>query len=288
MNEKNSLGRKFTFSIFYKVCMLLIFGGICLAYSSSANGENPKTTGKQWPAAERVAIGKIAHDSFDKLLKKYVNKDGMVNYKAWHASAEDRAKLTNYIESLSRADLEQPAERNQKLAYWINAYNAVTLDGILKLYPTTSIRNHTAKAIGYNIWKNLMFSVDDKQINLDSIEHKVLRKMGEPRIHFAIVCASISCPRLLNEAYVSKDLEKQLVTNTKDFFSRSRNLQFDPNRSVLKMNQILSWFATDFGSNSSEQLKNIFPYFPEQIRTAIAQKQLNIDYLSYDWNLNTQ
>lgn len=295
MNGNNSLGVEINLPVanlpvakIFQVCTTFLLGCIFLANSSSAVGQKLQTTGKQWPAAERVAIGKIQHDSFDKLLKKYVDKNGMVNYKAWHASTADRNKLTNYIESLSRADLEQQAERGDKLAFWINAYNAVTLEGILRVYPTTSIRNHTAKALGYNVWKHLMLIVDDKQINLDSIEHKVLRKMSEPRIHFAIVCASIGCPRLMNEAYVGKNIEKQLVTNTKDFFSRSQNLQFDSSRNALRMNQILSWFGSDFGNSSNEQLRAIHPYFPKEIQTAIGQNQVSVEYLEYDWNLNAQ
>ena len=112
------------------------------------------------------------------------------------------------------------------MAYWINAYNAVTLEGILAVYPTDSIRKHTDKN-SYDIWNHLKFISGDQQISLNDIEHKVLRKMNEPRIHFAIVCASIGCPRLLNEAYVPQKLEQQLATNSTDFFSRSRNLQFD-------------------------------------------------------------
>lgn len=290
MNGNESLALKPPFQItkILQVCTTIVLGCVFLANSSSALGQRLQTAGKQWPAAERVAIGKIKHDSFDKLLKKYVDKDGMVNYKAWHASSADRAKLTNYIESLSRADIEQQAERNDKLAFWINAYNAVTVEGILRVYPTTSIRNHTSETVGYNLWKHLMLVVDDKQINLNDIEHKVLRKMSEPRIHFAIVCASIGCPRLMNEAYVGKTLEKQLVTNTKDFFSRSRNLQFDSGRNVLRMNQILSWFGSDFGNSSFEQLRAVLPYFPDQIRTAIGQRQVAVEYQEYDWNLNAQ
>jgi len=121
------------------------------------------------------------------------------------------------------------------LAYWINAYNALTVEGILRVYPTTSIRNHTAKLFGYNIWKKLYLYSGGGKINLDSIEHKVLRKMDEPRIHFAIVCASIGCPRLLNKAYASDRIDNQLTTNAIDFFSRSQNLQFDSRNSVIHM-----------------------------------------------------
>ena len=117
---------------------------------------------------------------------------------------------------------EIKAKRESQLAFWINAYNAVTIRGILREYPTTSIRSHTPRLFGYHIWKDLKLYVGGKPYSLDQIEYEVLRQMDEPRIHFATVCASISYPNLLNEAYVPGELEIQLAANAKDFFRASR------------------------------------------------------------------
>ena len=141
-----------------------------------------------------VSLDDIDHSEWDQLLRKYVDDNGMVNYRAWHASQTDRRKLSQYLNQLSTASSGASSSRDGKLAFWINAYNAVTVHGILREYPTSSIRNHTAKLYGYNIWKDLKLQVDGSAYSLDDIEHKLLRKMGEPRIHFAIVCASIGCP----------------------------------------------------------------------------------------------
>ena len=271
----------------WKITVRLALAATILLSAGEAFAQNTKAIGKTWPADQRVAISQIKHDDFDTLLKKYVDKDGMVKYKDWHASTEDRTKLQTYINSLSRANLKQPSENKDKLAYWINAYNAVTIEGILQVYPTSSIKNHTSNGFGYNIWKKLFLTVDDTRINLDSIEHKVLRKMNEPRIHFAIVCASISCPRLLNEAYVGDKLEKQLVTNTKDFFSRSRNFQANSSGQI-QMSKIIEWFGKDFGQSQNDQLRVLYPYFPESARQALAGKSVSVQYLNYDWNLNEQ
>ena len=246
-----------------------------------------KTAGRSWAADQRLGIDQISHDSFDKLLKKYVDGDGMVNYKSWHKSSEDRAALRTYIVDLSRANHSMEARREAKLAYWINAYNAVTLEGILAVYPTDSIRKHTSQ-LGYNIWDDLLFISGEKKLSLNDIEHKVLRKMGEPRIHFAIVCASIGCPRLLNQAYTAEQLEQQLVTNSTDFFSRSRNLQFDRASNQLKLSSILKWFASDFGSDTNRQIQTVSKYFPENLRKAASSGTVSVGYLDYDWNLNSQ
>jgi hypothetical protein len=119
----------------------------------------------------------------------------MVDYQAWKNSPDDLAALEKYLATLSRADTLAQASKAGKLASWINFYNALTVHGILEVYPTTSIRKHTAVAFGYNIWKDLLLPVSGAKHSLEDIEHKILRKMDEPRIHFAIVCASIGCPR---------------------------------------------------------------------------------------------
>ena len=258
---------------------------VIVAVSSSRADE---FAGKKWPAAQQVSIDNIKHDAFDTLLKKYVDTDGMVDYKAWHNNHTDRLALVNYLDELSKANPNAHAQRNAQLAYWINAYNALTIEGILRVYPTTSIRKHTAKLFGYNIWKKLYLYTGSTKINLDSIEHKVLRQMNEPRIHFAIVCASISCPRLLNEAYTAAKIENQLVTNTTDFFSRSQNLTIDQRSSSLKLSAIMSWFGTDFGDTTAKQIEAIGPYFPEAAKTFVSSGKYSVKYLDYNWKLNAQ
>ena len=124
-------------------------------------------------------MDQIDHRPYDALLHKYVDGDGYVNYRAWHASSEDRAALRQYLIQLSRASASLPASRESQFAFWINAYNAVTLEGILQEYPTDSIRNHTSKLGGYNIWKDLPLLVGGKAYALETMEHQVLRKMGD-------------------------------------------------------------------------------------------------------------
>ena len=246
-----------------------------------------KTVGKRWPADKLESADALNHEPFNKLLQKYVNTDGEVNYGAWKQSAEDRASLQSYLANLSCVNTRAPAAREANLAFWINAYNAVTIEGILAVYPTSSIRNHTKK-IGYSIWTDLNLLVGDTQINLEDIEHKVLRKMNEPRIHFAIVCASIGCPRLLNQAYTAADLEKQLAINTKDFFSRSQNLNYNASKNKIEMSAIMKWFGTDFGPDTATQLAKVGPYLPEQVQQVVRQGGYSVGYLDYDWNLNVQ
>lgn len=237
-------------------------------------------------AENQVSIDQISHEKWDQLLKRFVDKKGFVNYKAWSESKADIAQLDQYINELSTASLTNPANQENQLAFWINAYNAVTIKGIIREYPTTSIRNHTAKFGGYNIWKDLLFRVGGTEYSLDDIEHKLLRPMGEPRIHFAIVCASKSCPKLLNEAYSGKTLNEQLSKNATDFFADANNFTYDERRSQFKMSAILNWFGKDFGRNQTEILKAVSPYLSEEARTAAEKNSVTVSYLKYDWNLN--
>ncbi len=244
--------------------------------------------GKQWPATQQISLNDIDHSSFDTLLAKYVDEDGNVDYSAWKASKADRKSLNRYLQSLSRGSTTKPASSDAKLAFWINAYNAVTIEGILQEYPTTSIRNHTAKVFGYNIWQDLPLIVGDHQYSLEQIEHKILRKMNEPRIHFAIVCASIGCPRLRNEAYTPSRVDEQLADNARDFFSRRKNLQIDTASRTLKLSSILSWFDEDFGSTQAQQLQTIKPYLPKESQALVSRGDVSVSYLDYDWSLNDQ
>ncbi len=264
----------------FKAALLTI-----LLFSSTSADE---LAGKQWSASQQVSINDISHTSFDVLLQKYVDQNGMVDYKAWHKNQTDRAALKSYLESMSKANPKTEADEAAKLAYWINAYNALTIEGILRVYPTSSIRNHTAKLFGYNIWKNLYLYSGNTRINLNDIEHEVLRKMNEPRIHFAIVCASIGCPRLMNKAYTADQLENQLTTNATDFFSRSQNLQVDAKNSKLNLSAIMNWFGTDFGNSTAAQVKTISPYLPEEAKTLVSKGKFSVGYLDYNWKLNTQ
>ena len=244
--------------------------------------------GSEVPAAQRVAAKQIDHSNWSKLLHKYVDQEGLVNYKKWKANRADVQALGLYLKHLSSAKLTSDTERNVKLAFWINAYNAVTLHGILREYPTSSIRNHTARVFGYNIWDDLQLQVGDIPYSLNQMEHEILRKLTEPRIHFAIVCASLGCPRLLNEAYVSERLDKQLTTNAKHFFADSKKFRVDVQNQTIYVSRILDWFGEDFGKNSTEQMRRIAPWVPAQARKLTTSGTAKVKYLEYDWNLNDQ
>lgn len=234
-----------------------------------------------------VPLDQIDHGAWDRLLKEYVDADGMVDYPAWKQSQADLAGLNGYLNTLGHGNPQTKTSPAGKLAFWINAYNAVTVQGILKVYPTSSIRKHTARAFGYNIWDDLLLRVGSQSYSLNAMEHKILRKLDEPRIHFAIVCASIGCPRLRNEAYMPERIEAQLADNARDFFSRPRNFRAEPAGRTVHVSSILKWFGDDFGPTPRQGLQRLAEYLPDEAARRLVEKgEFSVKYLPYDWDLN--
>lgn len=257
-----------------------------LAATSNAWGGSKVFVGSK-AAQSRLSMDQIDHSLFDRLLKKHVDSDGFVNYRAIKASSQDTKDLGRYLAILSTADPHISAKRESKLAFWINAYNAATLQGMLREYPTTSIKNHVARVYGYNIWKDLQLYVGGTPFSLEQMEHEILRKMNDPRIHFAIVCASKGCPRLLNEAYVPARVNEQLEVNSRDFFARRTNFRHAGNRMYLSA--ILKWYGGDFGTNQADQLKSYAKWLPtESARQAALTGSVRVSFLTYDWSINEQ
>ncbi len=209
------------------------------------------------------------HSTFNNLLSKHVSINGNVDYEA--IKSDSRA-LKDYITQLSNNLPNNTWTKEEKLAYWINTYNALTIDLILRHYPLKSIKDIK------DPWKQRYWKLGNKWYNLDEIEHQILRQMDEPRIHFAIVCASFSCPKLLNEAYNASKLETQLTEATKGFLSDSdRNIISE---NTIQLSKIFKWFAKDFKQDGS--LIDFLNQYSELEISASAKKS----YLDYNWDLN--
>lgn len=209
------------------------------------------------------------HQLWDELLGEHVSPSGKVNYSGFKS---DYKTLLSYIEILKATPPNDNTSKEEKLAYWINAYNALTIDLILQNYPLNSIKDIK------DPWDQRLWKFGDKWINLNDIEHKILRKMNEPRIHFAIVCASESCPILLNEAFTARQLERQLTAATKAFLQDNSKNEISENE--IKLSKIFKWFAKDFKTNGT--LIDFIDQYSDVNISAKAKK----NYKNYDWSLN--
>ncbi|MFV8225602.1 DUF547 domain-containing protein [Christiangramia aquimixticola] len=236
----------------------------------SSAGFNDK--GLPTPDAEKIEqfhnSTKIDHSIWDELLKAHVKKDGKVDYQGFK---KDRFKLDLYLNKLSGLKPDGTWSRAEILAYYINLYNAYTVDFILQHYPVASIKDISGA------WTREFIKIGDVKISLGGIENSLLRKMEEPRIHFAINCASISCPKLLNEAYTPEKLEEQLEKVTAEFINSNEN-QITPDS--VKLSSIFDWYKSDFTQNGS-LIDYLNKYSEVRINSAA-----RISYNDYNWALN--
>lgn len=220
------------------------------------------------------------HELWNVLLKKHVSADGKVNYQGF---IQDRDKLQVYLDQLSeRAPDRKTWSQEEQLAYWINAYNAFTVKLIIDHYPLKSIQDLQPRLnipLINTVWNLEFFEIGGKKASLDEIEHKILRKeFNEPRIHFAINCASFSCPKLLNEAFTANKLEQQLQATAVNFINDPKRNNIAAN--TVEISQIFSWFKGDFTKNGS-----IIDYLNRYSKVKINPKA-KVSHLTYDWSLN--
>jgi hypothetical protein len=211
------------------------------------------------------------HEPWDRLLARYVDDDGQVAYRALQGN--DAAMLDAYLASLAAAD-PNAWSRDEQLAFWLNAYNAIIVKGVLLGQSPESFLGRT------RFFRFYAQKVAGEERSPEDIEHGILRaRFGEPRIHFALVCASTSCPKLRREAYRADRVDAQLEEQTRDFIGDPRRNQFAANE--VRLSMIFRWFAEDF-----EKAAGSVPAFIRRFRPAEGTPA--IDYLDYDWTLNAQ
>jgi hypothetical protein len=246
--------------------------------------------GGQAGDAPRIGVGQVDHQALAVLLEKYVDDQGLVAYGRWKATPADMAALDAYLAHLGSVDVSNSGQRNAEIAFWINAYNALTIKGILREYPTSSIRNHTSLIGGYNLWTDLLLPVDGREYSLNDMEHDALRgQLQEPRIHFALVCAAKGCPPLRNRPYTAGGLDNELADNARRFFARPENFRADSAGRVVYLSEIFDWYGADFGSSTAERLQKLRPYLPDaDLLSWIENADVTVKYTKYDWALNEQ
>lgn len=210
------------------------------------------------------------HTIWDQALILNVSEAGKVNYQGF---MRDSPQLYEYFSLLSKNSPTEQWSREEKLAYWINAYNAYTIKLIIDSYPIKSIKDIK------DPWNKKFFKIDGEWFSLGDLEHKILRKFDDPRIHFAINCASFSCPVVWNRAYTAENVNEALDEQTKKFIN-------DPKRNTITVDEvnvskIFSWYKKDFKVNGSNSVDFINKYADVKIIN-----QSKKGYRVYDWSLN--
>ncbi|MEH1919224.1 DUF547 domain-containing protein [Nostoc sp.] len=228
----------------------------------------------------------IDFEPWDRLLRQYVDQEGRVNYIAW--KTEQPQAIANWLSSQKNLAFTSDSNTSEQLALWINLYNAFTISTILERYPLESIR---PRILGIPNWLAFLwffqrraYYIFDEHYSLAQIENQILRnKLQEPRIHFAIVCASVGCPLLRAGAYFPQQVTQQLDEDTRRFINNPEKVRYDSDSKTLYCSKIFKWYRQDFLKVKSS--------IPEYIRSYLEtdlpiNASTPISYLYYDWSLN--
>lgn len=223
----------------------------------------------------------VTHEIWDSLLQDYVNEQGWVDYSGF---VQDSNRLNQYLDILNESHPNNKHwSREERLAYWINAYNAYTVKLIIDHYPTKSIRD-IKNGIPFvnSVWDIKFIEIEGQKYDLNNIEHGIIRsRFDEPRIHFAVNCASISCPNLANYAYTPEKLDAQLTQAAKAFITDESKNKLSKDK--VQLSKIFSWYRGDFKKDGKNIIDYINQYAPIEI-----EKRAKIEYLDYNWGVNGQ
>jgi len=221
------------------------------------------------------------HGAFDKLLRANV-QDGKVDYAAFADSASFKA----YVESLARIDTTSLGSADEKYAFWVNAYNALTIAGVLKGWP--DIKSVKDAYPDFGFFKRTLYTVGGKKISLDEIEHKILRPaFKDYRVHAALNCASASCPPLRAEAFVARKLNAQLEDQFRAFARDASRNAIDATTGTVQLSAIFDWFKDDFAAKGG--VAGVLAGYldaPQAEAVKAAYAASKVTFANYDWSLN--
>lgn len=250
---------------------LIIFGLVCVGVAARAKGQTGENVD--------VRAG-INHDTYDALLKKYVNEQGLVNYTAWKANAADLSALDDYLKQFETTP-DNLAEGNEKAAALVNAYNAFMLRWILTNYPTESVQSLK------NPFTDKRNEIGGRKVSLDDIEHGALRPLIGYRAHSVLVCAARGCPPLQRSAYTGDQFEEQDDRAYRAWLAREDLNEFSPGEKKVEISSIFKWFKQDFDKAGGVP-KILGRYAPQPVREFAASGNYDTKYIPYNWGLNDQ
>ena len=254
---------------------------LCLSLPAAAKDLSALT---RW---SETSTARVDHAAWTAFLDRYVEEsrpDRVACIRYGAVTAEDRQALKDYIAELAAAD---PARlgRDEAFAYWANLYNALTVDLILSRYPVASIRNIKPSPIATGPWKMPATAVKGVSLSLDDIEHKILRAaFKDPRVHYALNCASIGCPDLRPPAFGGATLDAALDQAARNYVNHPRGARFDA-KGRLTVSSIYKWFKEDFGGDEAGVIAHLSRYAESDLAARLKATKRIAGY-DYDWALN--
>jgi hypothetical protein len=227
----------------------------------------------------------LDHRDYGRFLETYLRpgEDGINRFAYGEVTPQDHALLRDYIRRLESVEVAS-LNRDEQFAYWANLYNAVTLDVVLEHYPVDTIREIRSGFFRAGPWRLDLVTVGGVALSLDNIEHDIMRPIfRDPRVHYAVNCASIGCPNLWSEPFTGESLEAQLEHGADAYINHPRGARVENGR--LRVSSIYHWYTEDFGGNDAGVIAHLKKYAGDELRAAL-RDMTRISGHDYDWALN--
>lgn len=228
-------------------------------------------------ACSKPQVDQFDHSIFDKLLKENVDSSGMINYEAF----KDNSDFNTYLEMLANAKIENLSD-NEKLAFYINAYNATVINNVLNHSPL----NSPMDVDGF--FNKIKHTVTGNDITLDELEHKFTLPIEPVLSHFGLVCAAKSCPKIINNSYDGETVYNQLDKNVRVFLNDENKNRLDRENKVLYLSEIFKWFKNAFIERYGSLKNTASAFINESDANFLKENEVDIKFLKYNWELNSQ
>lgn len=265
--------------------MLLV--GVLLS-GSAAFGAPKADLWPRWQKHDPNSVTVIDHGRWDAILRKYLDTNhpsGINRFGYKRVSAEDRQLLKAYLQDMQKVQVSS-LNRSEQMAYWINLYNALTVEVILEHYPVESIRNINISPgfFSRGPWDAKLLTIEGQQVSLNDIEHRILRPIWhDNRVHYAVNCASLGCPNLQPQAFTSQNLEMLLEKGAREYINHPRGVSFTGYH--IEVSSIYSWFKEDFGGSEQGIIEHLKKYLSPEKLVKLNTAKKGFSY-HYDWKLN--
>ena len=271
----------------FSIGQTLLIAMIGVVFAHQLQAAAPPELIPMWNASNEANTEDIDHSSWDELVKKHLDDQhesgiSRFDYAGLKASPQDLDRLKTYMLTLTALDPRDYA-RDIQMAYWINLYNALTVWVVTNDYPVESIKDIKSGMFTFGPWERELITVAGESLTLDNIEHNVLRPIWkDPRIHYAVNCASLGCPNLSIDAYRADNLEALLEKGARDYINHDRGAQILDDE--LQVSSIYEWFQVDFG----DSVEGVFAHLRSYANPELAEALSNLDEFDhdYDWKLN--
>jgi len=273
----------------FRIAAMILFALLALSILPTGLAAAPQADlWERWLGNEPGSRIVVDHSAWDRFLQKYLatgRPSGVNRFRYAEVSREDRQRLAAYLQELQKTPVSRLSREEQK-AYWINLYNAGTIKLVLDHYPVSSITkiNLSSGLFSRGPWEAKIFRIEGQEVSLNDVEHRILRPIWkDPRIHYAVNCASLGCPNLQDRAYTVQNSEVLLEKGAREYINHSRGASLSENKLVLS--SIYDWFQEDFGGSEDGVLRHLRRYAAPDLARRLESFSGRIGY-KYDWSLN--